>query len=64
MTKNLKEERGCSGAIPPSAVRALEHEARGLVHGTVSLTLHIRDGQLARYITNRERSYMAEAACE
>jgi hypothetical protein len=52
---------GYSGNIPATAITALSREAAKLEHGTATLTLHIRDGQLARFITARERSHMAEA---
>jgi hypothetical protein len=51
---------GYSGKIPTTAIIALEWELAKIVHGTASLTLHVRDGKLARFTTGRERSHMAE----
>lgn len=51
-------ECGYSSNIPSMAVQALEQEVAGLMHGVVSLTLHVKDGNLIRYTTNRERSYV------
>jgi hypothetical protein len=57
------EDKGYSGKIPAAAIIALEWELAKLEHGTANLTLHVRDGQLARFTTGRERSYMmAEAS--
>jgi hypothetical protein len=53
-----KNQLGYSGKIPTEAFRALEWELAGLVHGTASLTIHIRDGKLVRFTTVRERSHM------
>jgi hypothetical protein len=50
---------GYFGKIPVAAIVAFESELTGLLHGTASLTIHIRDGKLARYNTSRERSHMA-----
>ena len=47
-----------NGYIPPAAFNALEHEATGLMHGTATLILHIKDGNLIRYVTSRERSFV------
>jgi hypothetical protein len=52
---------GYSGKIPAAALINLEWELTGLEHGTATLALHIRDGKLVRFVTNRERSHMAEA---
>jgi hypothetical protein len=61
MTKanTLAEKAGYSGKIPAAAVIAFEWELAGLVHGTASLIVHIRDGKLVRFTTGRERSHMA-----
>jgi hypothetical protein len=40
------------------AIAALENELIGILHGTVTLTIFVRDGHLARYATSRERSYL------
>jgi hypothetical protein len=48
-----------NGYIPPETITAFSWELAGLVHGTATLTIHIRNGKLARFTTGRERSYMA-----
>jgi hypothetical protein len=48
----------CNGNIPPAAIESLESEIAGLVHGTATLTIHIKDGNLIRYVTSRERSFV------
>jgi hypothetical protein len=50
--------QGYNGNIPSVAIKALENEITGLVHGIVSLTIHIRDGEIGRYTTGRERSFI------
>jgi hypothetical protein len=45
--------------IPYDAIRILEEETENLYYGTVSLTVHIRDGKL-RYTVAKERSYLPE----
>jgi len=55
---NTVSENGYSGYIPPAAFNALEWEVSGLMHGTASLTVHIKDGHLLRYVTGRERSFI------
>jgi hypothetical protein len=63
MSKNQNgaatEKPGYSGKIPAAAIAALEWELAGVEHGTASLTLHVRDGRLARFATGRDRSHMA-----
>ncbi|MDR1178210.1 MAG: hypothetical protein LBK64_05230 [Spirochaetaceae bacterium] len=54
------EKAGYSGKIPEAALIALEWELAGLIHGTVSLVTHVRDGKLIRFTTGRERSCLAE----
>ena len=51
-------QSGYNGNIPETAFNALEQETAGLIHGTATLTLHIRDGQLARFTTSHERSFV------
>jgi hypothetical protein len=58
------KKQAYSGKIPAAAITALEWELAGLDHGTAKLTLHVRDGRLARFTTGRERSHMAEALNE
>jgi hypothetical protein len=47
-----------NGKIPVAAVNELEREIVGIIHGTVTLTLHIKDGNLTRFTTSRERSFI------
>jgi hypothetical protein len=49
---------GYSGKIPAVGITDLEREVSGIIHGAATLTLHIKDGQLARYTTSRERSFI------
>jgi len=69
MSKNLHKGkgpiRGCSvdtpgynGTIPVTAVNELEREATGIIHGTIMLSLHIKDGNLYRFTTSREQSFI------
>jgi len=44
--------------IPAEIISDLESEAAGLTHGIVTLQLHIRDSNLARYTINREKSVL------
>jgi hypothetical protein len=53
-------QAGYNGYIPPEAITALSWELNGLVHGTATLTIHIRDGKMARFTTGRERSFMGD----
>jgi hypothetical protein len=62
MTKTPSGKKADTPAIPVAAITALEQEVVGLVHGIASLTIHIRDGKLARFTTGRECSFMAEQA--
>jgi hypothetical protein len=57
-------ENGYNGYVPPKAFTALSWEAANIVHGTAALTLHIRDGKLARYETSRVRSFMESPESE
>jgi hypothetical protein len=60
-SKAPSAKRAYSGKVPVAAIIALEWELAGLEHGTANLTLHVRDGKLARFTTGRERSHhMAE----
>jgi len=45
--------------IPPEALGALREEALGMEYGSVALTVHIRQGDLARWTVGRERSFVA-----
>jgi len=51
-------EIGYNGTIPVAAVNELEREAAGIIHGTIVLSLHIKDGNLIRFATSRERSFV------
>jgi hypothetical protein len=51
---------GYSGYVPPAAISAFSWELAGLDHGTATLTLHVRDGRLARFTTGRESSHVVE----
>ena len=51
-------ETGYSGNIPAAAFKALECEVSGLMHGTATLVLHIKDGHISRFVINRERSFI------
>jgi len=46
------------GNILTVAFEALEKETTGIMHGTATLTLHVKDGQLNRFTTSRERSFV------
>jgi len=54
----MKIPLGYAGNIPQAAVRDLEDEAAGVMHGIVTLSLHVKDGNLIRYTTHRERSFV------
>jgi len=51
-------QTGNIGNIPPEAFQAFECEAAGVIHGTVTLTLHVKDGHLIRYTIDRELSFV------
>jgi hypothetical protein len=51
---------GFNGDIPLAAYKDLESEIAGLIFGSVSLVLYIKDGHLIRYTTSRERSFVPE----
>ena len=53
-------EGGYSGKVPTAAIMALQWELSGLQHGTATLSIFIRDGQLVRFATGRERTFVAE----
>jgi hypothetical protein len=44
--------------ILTTAFEALEKETTGIFHGTVSLTIHVKDGKCNRYAISRERSFI------
>jgi excisionase family DNA binding protein len=48
------------GAIPPEIIKTLETEIEGVKHGTVSLTVYIRDHR-PRFVVGRERSFFPDA---
>ena len=41
--------------LPNDIIANVENEADGLIHGIVTLSIHIRDGH-PRYVISRERS--------
>jgi hypothetical protein len=45
--------------IPPDVLKILETEIDGISHGTVSLTIHIRDSR-PRFVIGQERSFFPE----
>jgi hypothetical protein len=45
--------------IPLDVIRILEAEIDGVTHGTVSLTIHLRDNH-TRFVIGRERSFLPE----
>jgi hypothetical protein len=45
--------------LPPDVIRILESEIDGIRHGTVSLTIHLRDNH-PRYVIGRERSFLPD----
>jgi len=49
-------EIGYKSNIPLAAINSLERELTGLAHGTVSLSVYVRDGRITRFTTNRECS--------
>jgi len=51
---------GYSGNIPLIAINSLKHELKGLTHGTATLTIHIKDSNLIRYVTSRECSFIPD----
>ena len=55
----IVSQAGFSGNVSPEAVQALVQEAAGIVHGTVTLTLHVKDGNLIRYVVSRECSFIS-----
>jgi hypothetical protein len=63
-TPTEKARGGYHGKIPTAAYIALERELVGLEHGTASLTIHVRDGRLARFVAGRERSFIGDDSGE
>jgi hypothetical protein len=53
-------QTGYNGKIPVAAIISLEREIAGLTHGVASLVLHIRDGKLARYETEKRTSHLPD----
>ena len=56
--KPIITDGGYDGYIPPEAFTALSWELAGLVHGEATLKISIKDGNLNRYVTSRERSFV------
>ena len=46
------------GYVPVKYLQDLHREAEGIEHGIVRLELHIRHGQLCRYVISREQSFI------
>jgi excisionase family DNA binding protein len=46
--------------IPPEIIGTLEKELDGISHGSVTLTVHLRDGR-PRFVIGRERSFYQDA---
>jgi hypothetical protein len=51
-------KQGYSGGVPPAAIDALERELTNLEHGAASLTIHVRAGHLARFVIERQQSFL------
>ena len=51
-------QTGFNNHIPETAIDALQHEAAGVMHGSIALVLHFKDGNLIRFTTNRECSFV------
>jgi excisionase family DNA binding protein len=45
--------------IPPDIIAAFEQELDGISHGSVTLTVHLRDGR-PRFVIGRERSFIRD----
>jgi hypothetical protein len=45
--------------IPPEVLKLLEAEIAGISHGSVTLTIHLRDGR-PRFVISRERSFLTD----
>ncbi|MDR0642073.1 MAG: hypothetical protein LBG07_06410 [Treponema sp.] len=64
MAEVTKTPRTYSGKIPTAAYMAFEREITGQIHAVVSLTFHIRDGNLARYETDTHKTHIPENTAE
>jgi hypothetical protein len=60
MSKTPNINKTDTPKIPIAAITAIERELTGLIHGTASITFHIRDGKLSRYETDKHISYIPE----
>jgi hypothetical protein len=49
--------------IPPDIIKMLESETAGISHGSVTLTIHLRDYR-PRFVISRERSLLADTISE
>jgi excisionase family DNA binding protein len=47
------------GRIPADIVAAFEKELDGIAHGSVTLTVHLRDGH-PRFVIGREQSFLQD----
>jgi excisionase family DNA binding protein len=57
ITKEEKPSLAKGGPIPRDILKELAAEMRGICHGTVSLTIHLRDYK-PRFVVGRERSFL------
>jgi excisionase family DNA binding protein len=48
------------GALPPEIIKTFENELSGISHGSVTLTVHLRDGR-PRFVIGREQSFLEGA---
>jgi hypothetical protein len=46
-------------SLPPDVIKILESEIDGIIHGTVTLTIHLRDNH-PRFVIGRERSFLPD----
>jgi hypothetical protein len=58
MQKAFFTDEARNGRFLTTAFKALERETIGITHGIVTLTIHVKDGHLLRYVTSRERSFV------
>ncbi|MCP4129377.1 MAG: hypothetical protein GY754_00030 [bacterium] len=47
-----------SPTIDKSVLSLLNSELEGVKHGIVTVAIHVRDGKISRFVTNREKSMM------
>ncbi|GEM_PF-6726429 len=44
--------------LPTSIINKIESEAAGLSHGIITVSIHIRDKKLSRYVLIKEESFL------